>query len=245
MHGVQEAAQPGDVVLLDLLESSDKGRRTGQWLNFAHNQPAIGWLRKADMGGPDGERLGAWLLPYRRAWLLLQATDEGDSASTTEAWLNRWAFAGRRWWVGDQRVVEYLLPAPESGPQPGVVEMSGPYDFGGAAVLDRARIVVDAGRAAVRLSLHWQRLDAVEQGDARYSVQALDANGQVLAQVDAQPGSLEGAQDRIGLWLPPGADRLILKLYLARDGSVLPASAPGATAPADFLPLKWPDESAS
>ena len=237
MQSVQELWQAGDVVLLDLLESSDKGRRTGQWLNFARREPSIGWLRKTPLDGVDGERLAGWLLPYRRAWLVLQGTDEGDSDSTTEAWLNHRAFAGRRWWVGDQRVVEYFLPTGAAGatggPAAGATTMTGPFQFGAAVVLDRLDLVQAAGQDAVRMTLAWQ---AVDDADVRYSVQALDAGGQVLAQTDGVPGSLGGTLDRIGLWLPPGVERLILKVYRASDGGILPVTGPAGES-GEFLAL--------
>jgi hypothetical protein len=231
MRDVQAAWQAGDVVLLDLLESSDKERRTGQWLNFARREPYIGWLRKAPMQDPADEQLAAWLAPYRRAWLLLQKTDEGDPASTTEAWLNRWAFSGRRWWVGDQRVVEYLLP-PE-GAEAGAT--GGPFTFGAGPVLDRYQLVQDAH--AAWLSLDWQ---ATADAGVRYSVQALDAANVVLAQVDGAPAAAGSGTDRIGLSLPDGVERLILKLYRADDGQVLPVVSPRDAEAADFLLLTHP-----
>lgn len=83
LRSVRADYRAGNLVLLDLLPASDKGRRTGQWLNFA-DQPYIGWLRKDEMSGEAGERLAAWLAPYRRLWLILQATGEGNPASTTK-----------------------------------------------------------------------------------------------------------------------------------------------------------------
>jgi hypothetical protein len=233
MRDIQAAWQRRDVVLLDLLASSDLGRRTGQWLNFARREPYIGWLRKPALDSAGGAQLAAWLQPYRRAWLLLQATDEGDAASTTEAWLNRWAFAGRRWWVGDQRVVEYLLP--QDGAR--TVAETGPFSFGAAVVLAGYQIERDEPDDAVRLALAWQ---AAGDADTRYSVQALGSDGAVLAQMDGRPGAVDGRTDRLGLALPAGVKQLIFKIYRADDGSVLPVVQPGHPAPADYLPLTLP-----
>ena len=78
--------------------------------------------------------------------------------------------------------------------------------------------------------------------DVRYSVQALDAGGRLVAQVDGAPGRLEttaGRLDRIGLAVPPGVPvSVILKLYRAADGVPLPVTPPGASGPQEFLPLQ-------
>lgn len=235
MRSIQEAWQPGDVVLLDLMESSDKGRRTGQWLNFAGREPTIGWLRKNTMEGATGEQLAAWLTPYRRVWLLLQATNEGDSASTTEKWLDGWAFGGRRWWTGDQRVVEYLLP-PAVTVQSSTQAVIGPFIFGGSVVLQGYQLAVDDTTGDVWLQLQWERAGGA---DIRYSVQALDSAGTLLAQVDGAPSASENNQTRVGLRLSQSDAHLILKLYRAGDGSVLPLVAAGLQ-PADFLLLAEP-----
>jgi hypothetical protein len=234
---VADEAQPQDLVLLDLLPATDKEHRTGLWLNRGPLQPYIGWLRTTSMDGPVGERLQRWLAPYRRVWLLLQATDEGDPSSTTERWLNAGAFPGRRAWVGSQRYVEYVLPPADATTR----RVSGPFLFAegedgltlGGYTVSQAPQTFDAA-----VTLTWS--DAPSP-DLRYSLQALDAAGAVAAQVDGVPGQVRGAAgwvDRIGLALPSGEHTLILKLYRAVDGAVLPVQLPGGGEVLPYLPLE-------
>ncbi|MBW7882945.1 MAG: hypothetical protein H3C34_09955 [Caldilineaceae bacterium] len=225
---VESQARAGDLVLLDLVDGSDAPRRTGLWLNQAPLQPYLGWRRKAEMDGAAGERLQLWLAPYRRVWLALQATDEGDPASTTERWLNRHAYAGRRGWIGSQRYVEYLLPAAQSA----AYAQEGPFTFGDAAQLARYAVTADA--AGFRIDLEWNAV----LPSARFSVQALDAAGTLVAQVDGVPGSTPGGlSDRIGLAATSGVGAVILKVYLAADGTVAPVVGPGGGAAVEYLSL--------
>jgi hypothetical protein len=234
---ITDEAQPQDLVLLDLLPATDKEHRTGLWLNRAPLQPYIGWLRTASMDGLAGERLRQWLSPYRRVWLLLQATDEGDSSSTTERWLEAESFPGRRAWVGSQRYVEYILPPADATAR----RVSGPFLFAegedgltlGGYTVSQAPQSSDAA-----VALTWS--DAPSP-DLRYSLQALDAAGAVVAQVDGVPGLVRGADgwaNRIGLALPAGEHTLILKIYRAADGAVLPVQLPGGDEALPYLPLE-------
>lgn len=229
---VESQARAGDLVLLDLVEGSDAPRRTGIWLNRAPLQPYLGWRRKGEMDGAAGERLQRWLAPYRRVWLALQATDEGDPASTTERWLNRQAYAGRRGWLGSQRYVEYLLPAAQ-GAAGAAYAQEGPFNFGDAAQL--ARYTITAGPAGFRIELEWN----AALPSARFSVQALDAAGTLVAQVDGVPGSTAGEalSDRIGLAATSDVGAVILKVYRAADGTVVPVVGPGGGAAGEYLSL--------
>jgi hypothetical protein len=228
-------AAPGDLVLLDLVASSDHQRRTGLWLDRGGHQPYLGWQRKEEMAGAAGERLRQWLQPYRRVWLALQATDEGDVASTTERWLDGWAFPGRRGWLGSQRYVEYLLPAPDEE----TLRVAGPIPFGDSAVLAEYALIRNATTPGYLVELTWS---SPPPEDVRYSLQALDAGGRLVTQVDGVPGRIPaptGRLDRIGLAVPSGAPvSVILKLYGAADGVPLPVTPPGAGGPQEFLPLQ-------
>jgi hypothetical protein len=168
-------------------------------------------------------------------WLALQATGEGDAGSTTERWLDGWAFPGRRGWLGSQRYVEYLLPAPEAMTH----RVEGPIPFGEAASLAAYAVTRDAATPAYLVELAWA---APLPDDVRYSLQALDAGGRLVAQVDGAPGRLAttaGPLDRIGLAVPPGVPVIvILKLYRVADGVPLPVTPPGASDPQEFLPLQ-------
>lgn len=69
----------------------------------------------------------------------------------------------------------------------------------------------------------------------RFSVQALNRTGQVVAQIDAAPARLPGQRDQIGLTLPPSAQQLILKPYDSQNGTVTLVETAGVTI--EFLSL--------
>jgi hypothetical protein len=232
---VHATAAPGDLVLLDLTASSDHQRRTGLWLDRGRLPPYLGWQRKEEMVGAAGERLRQWLQPYRRVWLALQATGDGDPASTTERWLDGWAFPGRRGWLGSQRYVEYLLPTPDAETR----RITGPISFGDSAMLAQYALIRNDLTPGYLVELAWT---SAPPEDVRYSLQALDAAGRLVAQVDGTPGRIAtpaGPLDRIGLSVPSYVPvSVILKLYGVADGVPLPVTPPGANDPQEFLPLE-------
>ena len=82
------------------------------------------------------------------------------------------------------------------------------------------------------IDLAWQANLAAEW---RFSIQALDSSGQVVAQIDDRPARLPGQRDQIGLALPPNAQQLILKLSDSQSGTVALVKTAGATT--EFLSL--------
>lgn len=224
---VEADARPGDVVILETPRFADAHGRQAFWMNESSAPlPTIGWSRKP--AGDSHERLRAWLAEYDRAWLSLLLTDEGDPASTTEQMLDGWAYQGRRQWAGDQRLVEYFPPpaAPAGAPALAGAQF-GPELALAAAYLDPA----PEGAALVRLE--W---GGPAPADLRFSLQALDAGGALVAQLDRAPAAAAPYTDRAGLALPPEAATLILKVYNRQDGAPLPATLPGADA-AEYLIL--------
>ena len=106
-------ANPADLVLLDIIPYYDMIGRTWLWLNRAPARPQfVGWLRREQMQPANSERLTKWLQPYGRVWLSLEGTAPGAAESTTETWLDSYAYRGNDAWVGTQRVVEYIIAPP-------------------------------------------------------------------------------------------------------------------------------------
>jgi hypothetical protein len=221
MTFIRANTSTSDLVLLDLIPYYDITGRTWLWMNRASVPPQyIGWLRRDRMQPPDAKRLRDWLKPYDRAWLALEGTASGAPESTTEAWLDGYGYRGREEWIGTQRVVEYIF-APE--PVDGVIT---PLEaqFGDGPVLKgySARRGRSPGQAVVRLL--W---DAPGRATLRFSVQALDKDGKVLATIDRRPGELpsaDGYEDRVGLAVGTDDYMLLLRVYDSAVGAVLPPS---------------------
>jgi hypothetical protein len=217
------AVARGDMVIFDLEEG--RAIQSRAWWR-ANTMPApalfVGWLRKEVLSAEDDAFLQRTVQKRLRTWLVLQETVEGDPASTTERWLDANAYRGRSEWTGAQRIVEYV------GPELEVVALGSPVSFG-YVELQQFRVLQGDSADEWGVELTWT---PPYSSDLRFSLQGLDEAGSVVAQVDRAPGSLDGAHDRIGL-SAPGAQRLVLKLYRASDGAVLPVAG------SDSLTL-WP-----
>ncbi len=211
---LDDTAGPGDLALLDMLPGYDSEGRQWLWMNSGPADLAyLGWLRKPAMDDAASARLGAWLEPYNRIWLTLQETDDGDTGSTTERWLDQWGYRGGQTWIGSQRVVEYVIAASDS---PWVSE---PNSFDGALTLDAYRVAQGETAGSYAVDLDWAQ---AAPPDLRFSLQALDAAGQLVAQVDRAPGGLDDFTDRVGLSTASPVEQIILKVYGADDSHVLP-----------------------
>lgn len=227
-------ATRNDVVLLDFIPYYDMMGRAREWMNSAPFPPAyIGWMRKTQMHSAQGEQLATWLSRYHRVWLVLQGTQERSPDSTTEHWLDTWAYSGRREWLGTQRVIEYILPDGETpSPAPAV------YTFGDRGPrLSAYAVRLHKEGTEFLVDLHWTSLGEEE---ARFSLQALDDNGRLLAQVDRRPGGVtieESMIDRVALAAPADVAVLILRAYSALTGEIWPAIPADGGATADSLIL--------
>jgi hypothetical protein len=159
---------------------------------------------------------------HDRIWLALQATNEGATDSTTEAWLDQWAYRGRQQWIGSQRVVEYLLPAPTSS----LATMNGPFVFSDTLRLQSIGQQIGHANRFHLVTLQWATPPTAA---LRFSLQAWDTQGQLVTQLDRSPGQVStarGNSDWVGLVVPAWPTHLILKVYRAADGVVLPVRLP-------------------
>ena len=212
-------ANPADLVLLDIIPYYDMIGRTWLWLNRAPARPQfVGWLRREQMQPANSERLTKWLQPYGRVWLSLEGTAPGAAESTTETWLDGYAYRGNDAWVGTQRVVEYVIAPPpaDAAVIPAEVQFAGGPTLTGYSV-QRGKA---PGQVAVRLL--W---DAPAADNLRFSVQALDQAGQLLEGIDRRPGassSEAGYEDRIGLAVAGQPDQIVLRMYDSASGEPLP-----------------------
>jgi hypothetical protein len=204
-----ETAQRGDMAIVDMLLYYDMLGRTAAWMNAGPPQLAyIGWIRTPV--GEDPQALAGWLDDYNRVWLSLAMTPPGSPESTTEQWLDGWAYRGRQIWFGTQRLVEYLLPADET-----LAVSTAAFRFGGDLWLDRFSVHQGKDPAFRLVELTWRNAD---DPDLRYSVQVLDREGRVIEQLDRPPGSSQPGTDRIAIAVPAEGYTLILKSYNAATG---------------------------
>jgi hypothetical protein len=208
---LEETVTDSDLVLLDLIPYFDVLGRSSIWMDRAPFPPHyLGWRRKEQFTVTEEERLQKWLAPYGRVWLSLQGTPPGDPGSTTEQWLDRWAYRGSHEWFGTQRLVAYFLPG-QAQPR----TLNGPFHFG--QTVNLAQATVQPGRKpAYRLvELEWH---PIEDPDLRFSLQVLDKNGQLYTQIDHPPQSV----NRIGAVVPEEGYTLLLKVYHAYTGQPVP-----------------------
>lgn len=218
----------GDVLLLDMTDATDQQGRQRFWMNQGGAElPYLAWVRNSAALSLD-EQLARWLTPYQRIWLVMQETMEDDPNAATERWLDHQAYRGRQLWLGSQRIVEYMAAAGTPPLQAATMPMS----FGDAAVLTGYTLRTGHQPNYLLLDLTWQTKPADEW---RFSVQALNGSGQVVAQLDDRSARLPGFRDQLGLALPVDARQVILKVYHSQSGVVAPVAGPSG--PAEFITL--------
>ena len=230
---LNDATDPDDLIIVDLEPRDDLSARMWGWMNAAPRYRYIGWLRREPaLDEASRARLARWLADYDTAWLVLHNTIPDFANSTTERWLNRWAFQQGDHWVGNQRAVRYLLPVDDEP----LAALDAPTAFGDAELGDaelgdvitllRAQAWRGRDDDHTLVELVW---DAPAPENLRVSVQALSPTGALLAQADRVPGELEAADEpvnRVGLVVEAEAYTLIAKVYDANTGAVLPVALP-------------------
>ncbi len=219
---LQSQTSAGDVVLLDMSAATDHYGWQASWMNRGVRAvPYLTWVRDSEALS-HAAQLARWLAPYARVWLIMQDTPENAPAATTEQWLDRYAYGGRQQWIGSQRIVEYMM-SPTSAP---LLVKNIAVEFGDAATLGNYAVYVGRLPNYAAIDLTW----GAKPADAwRFSIQALDSTGKLVAQLDGQPAALPGLRDRVALALPAGVQQLILKVYDSQNGQVAMAEAAGQT----------------
>lgn len=207
---LEERTTSADLLIFDLQEGRAVQSRAWWRQNALPATPSfVGWLRKPALTDADAAYLIQQWQGSPRTWLVLEETAEGDPASTTEQFMDAMLYRGGTEWLGAQRVVEYLGPA-------GDEIASGRAVAFGDMMLDTWQLRAGLAEDLWLIELAWLLpMDA----DMRFSVQALNEAGEVVAQVDHAPGA---GIDRVGIDAPD-AQRIILKLYNATTGAVAPA----------------------
>jgi hypothetical protein len=226
---MEDAAQPGDALIVDLLPYANHLARTTALLERYKATPTYwGWARQEPVSSERQALLARLVQEHSRLWLALDTTPEGDPASTTEQWLDEHAFRVESEWLSpEMRLVRYQLPSGALDDEP---QARLNLRLGDRLWLDgtspRGTLEAQAGQDLV-FSLFWQAEASVDESYVVF-VQLLDQAGRLWAQADRvpvggfrpthtwQPGQV--IRDNYGLALPPdvpaGQYRLIAGLYL-------------------------------
>lgn len=214
---LDEYALPEDLLIFDL-EDGRAVQSRAWWRQNAlpAGNTFLGWLRKeepwAGLNTPEESLLFRQAVDHPRTLLVLQETPEGDPASTTEDFLSRYLVEGESTWIGAQRIVAYYRTGVGEEFLGGGGNLIFDGDAGGA---DEWSIASAETPDAWLVFLGWNRGTSSE---LRFSVQGLDASGNVTGQIDRAP---TGENYRVALHAPE-AVRVILKMYDPVTGDVQP-----------------------
>lgn len=201
--------RPGDAIILD---------SANQWEVFTYYYPdgpnvyPLPRSRPLDPAAVEAE-LSDLAQRYQRIFVLYWGDAEADPNKVIESWLDAHAYKATERWVGAVRFATYAIPAQLSD-RP--AQLSG-AQFGAHITLDGFTLPdrqLQPGDI-LPLDLFW-RTDA--RLDTRYKVfvHVLDANGQIVAQTDREPG---GGLNPTTNWEPR-------QLIVDRYGVLMPDDAP-------------------
>jgi len=227
---ISTALRPGDGVILNA---------PNQWEVFTYYYPDQDIYPAPYRPGQDGAE--AFLAPlveqYQRLFVLYWGDDESDPRRLIETWLATNAYKAGDRWYGRVRLATYgVAPLPE---ETAVLLNAG---FGeiirlrGYALEEK----VFATGEVMPVTLFWEAQAPITE---RYkvTVQLLDGTGQLVAQVDTEPGdglapttTWKPGQPLADLYgvslpadLPPGRYTLIAGLYHVVSGERLPVTLDG------------------
>jgi len=227
---VAASARPGDAVILNA---------PNQWEVFTYYYPDQDVYPAPYR--PNQAGVEVFLAPlieqYQRLFVLYWGDDESDPQRLVETWLAAHAYKSGDHWYGRVRLATYgvaLLPE-----EPAVALDA---RFGEAIRLNGYALAGDpfAPGDVLPVTLFWEAHATIAE---RYkvTVQLLDGAGQLVAQVDAEPGDGlaptttwhpgQALTDRYGVSLPPdlppGRHTLVVALYHIAGGERLPVALGG------------------
>ena len=171
---------------------------------------------------------------HNRIYAIYWATEQSDPNGVVEAYLAQQGFKAWDNWIGNLRFVAYNVEPP---PEP--TQLVWPVQFGETIALDAAgldALPVYPGDIA-RVLLRWSTEMSAEK-NYKVTLQLLNANNQIVAQVDSEPVGgqrptstwqpFESIDDPYGLPVllatPPGDYSLILAVYDPTSGVRLPVT---------------------
>lgn len=206
---IQTRQRPGDAIILN---------SANQWEVFTYYYPdgpnvyPLPRNRPLDPAAVEAE-LADLAQKFDRVFVLYWGESEADPDRVIETWLETHTYKAAERWINAIRFVTYAIPAQLSDRPAQPIGAR----FGAHITLDGYTLPVKQFQPGdiLQLDLFW-RIDA--RLDTRYKVfvHVLDANGQIVAQTDREPG---GGLNPTTNW-EPGAS------IIDRYGVLLPENAP-------------------
>jgi hypothetical protein len=239
-HSIRQAAREGDAILLNA---------PNQWevFTYYYQGPAPVYpLCRARP--PQEDAVHAELIDiaaqHKRLYALYWATGESDPTGIVERWLQENTYQATDEWVGDVRLVTYVVPE-----ELGSVETAQALDdvrLGDAISLRAYSLTPEVleGGDVLQIALYWQAL-RVPESRFKVFLHLVDDQGVMLAQNDGEPGrglnpttgwSPESGvlADRYGILVPVGARsgeyELLVGMYDIGGVPRLPISVGGEPA---------------
>jgi len=227
---IREVRRAGDAIVLNA---------PNQWEVFTYYYPDRNVYPAPYRPAPGkaSSFLDPLLDKYQRIFVVYWGDAESDPRKRVESWLAEHAYKAGDRWYGDVRLATYgVAPLPRE-PDAALRAL-----FGDRMFLRGYALVGDAFAPGeiVPLTLFWEALGAIDE-PYKVSVQMLDDQGQLAAQIDSVPGdglapttswqTSEGLVDRCGVRVPgdapPGRYSLIAVVYHAASGTRAPVTVDG------------------
>ncbi len=176
---IQEAARPGDAVILDAPNQEEVYR-------YYDTSGLPVYPLPPGLGGNDTETQAAVeqiITDHTRIFVVYWGETERDPNRIVETTLNAQTFEAVSQWYGDVRLVRYVTPV-----EPSIVQESRAR-FGESITLERYALSADtvAPGDVLQVRLDW-RTDAPLITRYKVFVQLLDRDGGLVTQRDSEPG---------------------------------------------------------
>ncbi len=230
LSAINASARADDAILINAPGQADVVRYYNRRALALYPLPR---MRPPDVAATRAD-VDAVLARVERLYAIYWAAEQSDPQRVIETKLAESAFPARDEWFGNVRLAVYGNPKSRGALQTLAARV------GAEIVLQDYRVNTYHVRAGdlLTLTLYWR---AEKTPETRYKVFAhlLGANGQIVAQRDAEPGANlkptptwhagEMVADNYGIWLetgtPPGEYVLEVGMYRADDGARLPIRA--------------------
>lgn len=188
-----------------------------QWEVFTYYHHDGAPVYPIPTGRPLPDKIGAELTEiaarHDRLYAIFWGEAQRDPERLVERWLDEHAFKATDEWIGDVRFVTYAVPAEPAVEMATAVHLP----FGSAITLKGYTLVSDklAPGDIVQITLFWETAVSLQ---TRYKVflHLVDANGQLVAQRDSEPG---GGLNLTTRW-PPG------ETIIDNHGILIPSDLP-------------------
>ncbi|MCB9421984.1 MAG: hypothetical protein H6667_19445 [Ardenticatenaceae bacterium] len=191
-----------------------------QWEVFTYYHRDGAPVYPIPTGRPLPDKINAELTEiaarHDRLYVIFWGEAQRDPELLVERWLDEHAFKATDEWIGDVRFVTYAVPSEPAAEMATAVHLP----FGDAITLKGYTLASDqlAPGDIVQITLFWETAVPL---DTRYKVflHLVDANGQLVAQRDSEPG---GGLNPTTRW-PPG------ETIIDNHGILIPADLPPGT----------------